>query len=110
MRPASVTAPHKLVTNGEGNRSRSFGESGNVTVVDRFGVWLSKRQIERAVGSLSGRDVADIGCGYDATFMRHMLAEVGSATLIDVSIAPDLVAHPKVRATEGFLPGAMELV
>jgi len=92
---------------GDG-RSSSFGESGDVTVVDRFGVWLSKRQINRVVGTLVGKDVADIGCGYEADFMRRVLDEVGTATLVDVSLAPDLATSPKVRAIEGLLPGAME--
>jgi SAM-dependent methyltransferase len=98
------------VTDPVGGRSSSFGEGGDATVVDRFGVWLSKRQIEKAVGSLTGRDVADIGCGYEATFMRNVLDQVGTATLIDVSLAPDLASHPKVRAIEGLLPGAMEQI
>ena len=89
-------------------RTSSFGESGKVTVVDRFGVWLSKRQIERVVGPLAGKDVADVGCGYDATFMRRVVADVASATLIDVSLAGDLVGHPKVRPIEGLLPEAMD--
>ena len=96
------------MTEAPDGRSSSFGEGGDVTVVDRFGVWLSKRQIEKVVGSLAGRDVADVGCGYDATFMRNVLDQVGTATLIDVSLAPDLAATPKVRAIEGLLPGAME--
>ena len=91
-------------------RTSSFGQSGRVTVVDRFGVWLSKRQIRRVVGPLAGKDVADVGCGYDATFMRNVLDEVGSATLIDVSLAPDLLEQPKVQAIEGLLPGAMEKI
>ncbi|QIG44779.1 class I SAM-dependent methyltransferase [Nocardioides anomalus] len=91
-------------------RSSSFGESGDVTAVDRFGVWLSKRQIEKVVGPLTGKDVGDIGCGYDATFMRNVLGQVRTATLIDVSLAPDLSQHPKVRAVEGYLPEAMEQV
>ena len=92
---------------GDG-RSSSFGESGDVTVVDRFGVWLSKRQINRVVGTLVGKDVADIGCGYEADFMRRVLDEVRTATLVDVSLAPDLATSPKVRAIEGLLPGAMD--
>ena len=91
-------------------RTQSFGESGAVTPVDRFGVWLSKRQIERVVGPLAGKDVADVGCGYDATFIRRVLDSVGTATLLDVSLAPDLATHPKVRAIEGFLPQTMEQV
>jgi SAM-dependent methyltransferase len=99
-----------VTTDSSSGRSTSFGERGDVTAVDRFGVWLSKRQIERRVGPLAGLDVADIGCGYDATFMRHVLDEVGSATLLDVSLAPDLAAHPKVRAIEGMLPEAMAAI
>ncbi len=78
--------------------------------MDRFGVWLSKRQINRVVGTLVGKDVADIGCGYEADFMRRVLGEVRSATLVDVSLAPDLAEHPKVRAIEGLLPGAMDQI
>lgn len=90
------------------SRTSAFGESGDMTVVDRFGVWLSKRQIERAVGSLDGKDVADVGCGFDATFIRRVVPQVASATVIDVSLAPDLATHPKVRAIEGLLPEAMD--
>ena len=93
-----------------GGRSSSFGEGGDVTIVDRFGVWLSKRQIEKVVGPVSGKDVADVGSGYDATFMRTVIDQVGTATLLDVSLAPDLAEHPKVRAIEGFLPDTMAQV
>ena len=91
-------------------RTSSFGQGGDVTAVDRFGVWLSKRQIERVVGPLAGKAVGDIGCGFEATFMRSVLAEVGSATLVDVALAPDLLTDPKVRAIEGLLPEALDVV
>lgn len=89
------------------NRRTSFGEDGDVTVVDRFGVWLSKKQIERVVGTLVDKDVADVGCGFDATFMRNAMGDVRSATLLDVSLAEDLVTNPKVRAIQGYLPETM---
>jgi SAM-dependent methyltransferase len=95
------------VTDSAEHRTTSFGQSGDGTVVDRFGVWLSKRQIEKVVGPLAGRDVADIGCGYEATFMRGVLDSVGSATLVDVALAPDLGSHRAVRAIEGYLPEVM---
>ena len=53
--------------------------------MDRVGVWLSKRQIEHTVGNLTGKDVADIGCGYQATTMRRYLDSVGSALLVDLT-------------------------
>ncbi len=89
------------------SRSTSFGQGGDVSTVDRFGVWLSKRQIQKVVGPLAGKDVADFGCGFDATFMRTVLNEVASATLVDVALAEDLQEHPKVHAIEGLLPEAL---
>jgi SAM-dependent methyltransferase len=88
-------------------RATSFGEIGDPSLVDRFGVWLSKRQIQHSVGSLTDKDVADIGCGYEATNMRHYLDSVRSALLVDLSLADDLKAHPKVKAVEGELPGVL---
>jgi SAM-dependent methyltransferase len=88
-------------------RSTSFGQTKKLSVVDRFGVFLSKRQIRRTVGDLRGRDVADFGCGYEATTMRRYLDVVGSATVVDLSLAPDLRTAPKVIAIEGELPGAL---
>jgi SAM-dependent methyltransferase len=86
------------------DRTRSFGEGYAPTPVDRFGVWLSARQIRRFVPSFAGLRVADLGCGYEASFARTILDEVERAVLVDVSLAPDLKAHPKVQAIEGVLP------
>jgi SAM-dependent methyltransferase len=89
------------------SRTTSFGETRTPTLMDRAGVWLSKRQIRRTVGSLAGKDVADIGCGYQATTMRRYLDSVRSALLVDLSLADDLKAHPKVTGVEGELPGVL---
>jgi SAM-dependent methyltransferase len=88
-------------------RTESFGEGYAPTPVDRFGVWLSARQIRRYVKSFAGLRVADLGCGYNATFARTILEEAAEVHLVDVSIAPDLKAHPHVRAREGGLPDAL---
>ena len=88
-------------------RTTSFGQSRNLSVVDRFGVYLSRRQIRRTVGELSGKDVADFGCGYDATTMRGYLGDVRSATLVDLSLAPDLREAVGVTAIEGELPDCL---
>lgn len=88
-------------------RNTSFGQSGGPSLVDRFGVWLSKRQVRHTVGDLAGRDVADFGCGYQAATMRRYLGEVRSATLVDVALADDLKVDPRVHAIEGELPGCL---
>ncbi|HEY8776772.1 MAG TPA: hypothetical protein VIM33_09900, partial [Gaiellaceae bacterium] len=60
--------------------------------------------------SFAGKRVGDFGCGYDARFVRSVLDEVGHATLVDVALAPDLKADPRVIAIEGTLPGAVGAV
>lgn len=88
----------------EDRRTRSFGEAYAPSPVDRLGVWLSARMIRRHAGSWAGRRVGDFGCGYDATFVRSILGQIDHAVLADVSLAPDLVDHPKVTALIGSLP------
>jgi SAM-dependent methyltransferase len=88
-------------------RQTSYGQGYEPTAVDRFGVWLSARQIRRHVADFRGKQIADLGCGYNATFARTVLDEVAGATLVDVSLAPDLKAHPKVEGIEGSLPDTL---
>jgi SAM-dependent methyltransferase len=92
----------------EAVRAQSFGQEGRLTVVDRFGVWLSARAIRRHVKSFDGMSLGDFGCGYDARFARTVLGEVREAVLVDVALAPDLAAHERVRAIEGRLPEALD--
>jgi len=88
-------------------RQASFGEGYQPSLLDRFGVWLSARQIQRWVPSFRGLRIGDFGCGYHASFARSVLDEVERATLVDVSLSADLKAHPKVVAIEGGLPDAL---
>lgn len=91
-------------------RSESFGQGYRPTVVDRFGIWLSSRKIHRTVGSFRGIALADIGCGYQASFTRSVLDEVAQALVVDVALAPDLKSHPKATAVEGLLPESLSSV
>jgi SAM-dependent methyltransferase len=88
-------------------RSRSFGQDYTPTAVDRFGVWLSARRMHRASDGFDGKRVADVGCGYHATFARTLLPAVASLVLVDVTLSPDLKAEQKVKAIEGRLPEAL---
>jgi 2-polyprenyl-3-methyl-5-hydroxy-6-metoxy-1,4-benzoquinol methylase len=89
-------------------RTEAFGQTWNPTVVDRFGVWLSSRAIKRWVPTFAGKRVGDFGCGYQASFSRTLLGEVGSMVLADVALAPELKASPKVDALEGPLPDSLK--
>jgi SAM-dependent methyltransferase len=93
-------------------RDKTFGPNGitfvhGTTFIGRANVWLSGHQIRRNIGSVDGKDVGDFGCGYEATFMRSVLARVRSATLVDVALADDLKSSPNVTAIEGTLPGVL---
>ncbi len=89
------------------DRTTSYGQGWTPGIVDRFGVWLSARQIKRYVRSVSQMRVADLGCGYNATLMRCWLPQVQSTLLVDVALAADLKADARVRAIEGSLPDAL---
>jgi SAM-dependent methyltransferase len=88
-------------------REHAYLQKEKATVVDRFGVWLSGRQIRRYVPGFAGKRVGDFGCGYDAAFARTIAGEVASLVLVDVALADDLKADGRVRAIEGRLPDAL---
>jgi SAM-dependent methyltransferase len=88
-------------------RSAAYLQNGKATLVDRFGVWLSARQLRRFVPSFAGKRVGDFGCGFEATFARTIVADAAELVLVDVALADDLKADPRVRAVEGKLPEAL---
>jgi len=94
----------------EGARERSYAQDHGPSLLDRFGVWLSARQIRRYTGPLAGKRVGDFGCGYHATFVRSVLSELGHAVLVDLALSPELKNLPKITAIEAVLPGALSQV
>src|SRR5215468_1228243 len=94
----------------EGMRERAYGQDYQPTAIDRFGVWLSARQIRRYAGSLAGKRLGDFGCGYQAAFVRSVLPELQQAVLVDSALAADLKSLPNVTAIEGVLPEVLEQV
>jgi SAM-dependent methyltransferase len=92
---------------GSGLRAESYGQSQKLSPVDHLGVWLSSRQVRRHVPDFRGRRVADLGCGYHATFARTLLERVEHLTLLDVALEPALAEHPRVTAIAGGMPEAL---
>lgn len=91
-------------------RTKSFGEDYKVGKFERLGIWLSDRQMRRQLGPLKGAAIGDFGCGYNAMFVRRLLDEVAHATVVDVTLADDLKADPRVTAVEGVLPDALRSI
>src|SRR5438128_1740829 len=98
------------VVSREGTRERAYGQGYEPTAIDRFGVWLSARQIRRWAGSMAGKRIADIGCGYHAAIVRTVLPQIERAVLVDVALAATLKGSSKVTAIEGTLPDALEQI
>lgn len=78
-----------------------------MTPVDRIGIWLSSRSIRRGVSTFEGKRVGDFGCGYNASFARSVVPAAASVVLVDVALADDLKAHPRVHTVEGPLPESL---
>jgi SAM-dependent methyltransferase len=102
-----LSGESKAERRGE-TRTRAFGQDYQPTIVDRFGVWLSARQIRKCAGSLSQKAIGDFGCGYNAAFVRTVLEELEHAVLIDSAIAEDLKKDTKTTAIEGILPEVLK--
>ncbi len=88
-------------------RTEAFAQTRKPTPVDRFGVWLSGRQIHRWVKTFAGKRVGDFGCGFQASFSRTLIGTVESLVLADVAVADDLKAIQTVRVLEGALPATL---
>jgi SAM-dependent methyltransferase len=80
-------------------RSEAFGEKKTLSLVERYGVWLSCRAVRRHV-TFDGKRVADFGCGYEARFARQIMPRAERMLLVDVHLADDLKHHPKVHAKD----------
>jgi SAM-dependent methyltransferase len=102
--------PLQMLSGRDHARERAFGQNYAPTVVDRFGVWLSARQIRKYAGAIEGKLLGDFGCGYHAAFVRSVLPALGSAVLVDSALAEDLKAHSKVTAIEGALPDSLSQI
>ena len=88
-------------------REHAFGETHRLTLVDRFGVWLSVRQVRRRVPDLSGTIIGDFGSGFHARLTRALLDRVARAYVADVTLAPEVISHPRVKALQGALPAVL---
>lgn len=79
---------------------RAYGVE-RLTLVDRFGVYLSRRPIHAAVSRHRDPDVLDVGCGYDASLLRGLVPLIRSGTGVDSAISEVAKAEPSLRFIEG---------
>jgi SAM-dependent methyltransferase len=85
------------------NSSRSdssYGQKG-LTIVDRFGVWLSQKAILESLKDSRNLDVLEVGCGYNATLLLSLNRYINKAVGIDFKISSDIKGIPKYEFREG---------
>ena len=75
-------------------RSTSFGGDGKLSILDKFGTWLSRRRFLNIKLNFSSAHVADVGCGFDAIFGKKLSLIARQVDLFDVSINMELEKIP----------------
>ena len=78
---------------------RAYGISG-LTVVDRLGVFLSRRRIRGAMRGYGAPDVLDIGCGHHATQLRDLAPHIRSGVGIESNVSDEAKAVGNLRFIE----------
>lgn len=93
---------------GVPQRRTSFGQDWRPTPVDRFGIWLSSRRIERALAPVAGARLLDIGSGFHAATARRFVGRAATVTVVDLALSDALKADPRIACREGRLPEALD--
>jgi SAM-dependent methyltransferase len=80
----------------------SYGQHG-LTPVDRLGVWLSKRAINRHLPGRNDLEVLELGCGYRATHLIALEPKLKRGIGVDFQIAPELRTREKFTFHEATI-------
>jgi SAM-dependent methyltransferase len=83
-------------------RQHAYGAHG-LTLVDRFGIWLSERAVRRHLRGARDVVLADLGCGHDARLLTALGPRLREGLGIDVTIGEEARAVPGLRFVEGRL-------
>ena len=81
------------------DRETSYGEKG-LSVIDRLGVYLSKRQIFRFIKEQKKLTALDIGCGYEASILNTLLPCLQEGTGIDIKVSDRVKSSEKLSFIE----------
>ena len=84
----------------------SYGQHG-LTLVDRVGVWLSRRAINRHLPSRNDLEILELGCGYRAAQLIALEPKLKRGIGVDFQIAPELQTLQKFTFREGTIEEAL---
>lgn len=86
--------------------AESYGQQ-KLTVVDKLGVYLSRRPVMKVVERYDRATVLDIGCGYHAELLRALEPRIARGVGIDARVSPELAGNPKLAFFEQTIEQAM---
>ena len=87
-------------------RTEAYGQKG-LSLVDRFGVFLSRRAILRHLPRQRPGRVLDLGCGYRAALLHALAPHVESGVGVDVRIDPSIRESDKLSFVETSIEDAL---
>lgn len=84
----------------------SYGQY-RLTLVDRLGVWLSRRAIHKHLPSRNDLEVLELGCGYRAAQLIALEPKLKRGIGVDFRIAPELHTLEKFTFHQGAIEQAL---
>jgi 2-polyprenyl-3-methyl-5-hydroxy-6-metoxy-1,4-benzoquinol methylase len=82
--------------------NESYGQK-ELSFVDRFGVWLSRRAIRRELPRRADLEVLELGCGFRATQLVALAPRLKHGVGVDFQIAPELASLDKLTFHQGTI-------
>jgi SAM-dependent methyltransferase len=86
-------------------RNYSYGQKSKLSIVDKFGVYLSKKMVLKYLSAVkkTGIAVLDLGCGYDAALLRKLAPRTSLAYGVDVAVSDEVKSLKDIRICEGTI-------
>ena len=88
-------------------RAESYGQQ-TLTVIDRFGVHLSRRPVMKVVRQYNRPSLLDLGCGYHARLLCDLAPRLEHGTGVDVNISPEAAATANLRFIQAPIETALD--
>ena len=90
-------------------RTKSYAQSWKLSIVDRFGIYLSERIIMRCFKNFRKNDIAvlDLGCGYHARILRKLSPLISRGVGVDVAVHQDAKSVDNLTLHEDSIENAL---
>jgi SAM-dependent methyltransferase len=88
-------------------RKTSFGYQG-LSVLERFGVWMSLRAVSRTIARYRSPQALDIGSGYSCQLLCYFYRQLGPSTAVDIQLDPTIPQKYNINLIEGSIEEAWD--